>query len=378
MAQLAQADDQQREEQDGVDREHTVSRPSTDVDLRAHATSTLPARPRPGRRTGALTRQHRVDEQLDQGEHRPEHREQPQPVGDLGVVVATHEHQREPRAGRRRRGRRARPEAHDEREATEQGAPALVGGRHRGEGDHDHELGEEEHRLGEDQAAGVETGLVPVEDVARDDDVAVASGPGTRAGSGSCRGSRGRIGRRAVVLARRRPARGPPRRSTRAHRHRHDAARSTPIIAVSSVGRHRISAAAEHQPRHAAGDVQHRDRPPAALALEDPELAAHDASAGRPSRRASTAAPRLSRLEQPVDDRREHQEQRRPDDGGGPIGQAEDLPLDLGDVRRGRRRSGGPRWPGCRAGRPRRRAARPSARRRRRTPGGRAGGPRAR
>ena len=56
-----------------------------------------------------------------------------------------------------------------------QSAPArpFVSRRHRRERDHHHELRQEQHRLGEDQAAGVQAGVVRVEDVAGDDDVDV-------------------------------------------------------------------------------------------------------------------------------------------------------------------------------------------------------------
>ena len=135
----------------------------------------------------------------------------------------------------------ATAQAHDEREATEQGLTSLVGGRHRREGDHHHELGEEQHRLGEDQAARVETGVVPVEDVARDDDVAV----------GQSQEREQRLGvaqdladdrPRAVVLAHlARLAPAAQQVEPEQHRH-HRAGEDARACAISSVGRHTMSA----------------------------------------------------------------------------------------------------------------------------------------
>ena len=173
-----------------------------------------------------------------------------------------------------------------------------------GEGDHDHELRQEQHRLGEDQPAGVQAGVV----LGR-----ARCGRRSRrrwrarrrpAAPGSCGASRDDRPRKPCVVVvptpgsrsrrQRRSASRRPRPAT--HGAERDAEQRAGLV-----GRHADQRGADHQPRgRRCEHVEHGERAPPALALEDAGLAAHDRERhrrrprpGRPSgARRAAAAPR--------------------------------------------------------------------------------------
>ena len=171
----AEADGEQRDEQDASTASTTVSRPAQRVGGRADG--------RPSRRRPTHTRYDRALALA--GEHAsrpaagaststvPSDREEPEVVCDLGVLRRRRRRPARAPGSSQRASGADRAEHGDEGQAAEQRAAPLVAVDIDGNATHDHELRQEQHRLGEDQAAGVEAGVVLVEHVAGDDDVDV-------------------------------------------------------------------------------------------------------------------------------------------------------------------------------------------------------------
>ena len=315
----------------------TSSRPRTVEVLQADDEQHHQREPDQVDRPGALAGQHGVDQQLEQREHGAEHGEQPELVLDLGVLRTADEDQGQLRQQRAREDTRG-AQHQDQRQAADQGLAAFVSRRHRRERHHHHELRQEQHRLGEDQAAGVETGVVPVEDVAGDDHVGVDQAQERQQGLGVAEDlAHDRAGR--VVLA---DAAGGPLASqgVDAQHHRDDRAQEDAEHRAELGRPPEDQGGADDQAGDAAGHVDHRDRPPAAFALEDAELTSRDRERDggeRDERRRG----HVVEPEQPVDDRGQ-QQQAYADEGSRAVGQGEDLALDLGDVTRiGRDPAGG-------------------------------------
>ena len=112
-------------------------------------------------------------------------------------------------------------------------------------------------------------------------------------------------------------------------------------MADASVGCHRISATPATSRKTPLGEVQHRHRPPASLALQHPELAAEVGDRDR-AEREQAGREQAVEAQQPVD-RRGGEQQQTTHHQGGAQRQAQHLPLDLphvlgvrGDPTRGR------------------------------------------
>ena len=145
------------------------------------------------------------------------------------------------------------------------------------------------------------------------------------------------------------------------------APRATPT-GGRSLGRARMSAVPISEAGHAHRQVEHGERGPAPLALEDAGLAAHHRE-----RHGDSPTSSAGEAVEP-----EHVPTQRGRPAGAPAraratrgSHAAASPLDLRRRRGARPRSGGRRWPAGRAGARRPPAAAPSARRARRTPPGR-------
>ena len=198
------------------------------------------AQPQQDHRLPRLSCQHAVDHDL-------QHREDATERANAHREPSIAEYWSPPTKMIARSGEHRHAERHDPAdeahcgEAQEQGAQTRLRDAHRREGEHHHELGQEQHRLDQDQSAGVETGLVPVQHVARDQDVDVGEREEREQRVGVVERLPATARPAAVLLGgfaglARMPECEP------ADHHRHVRAMATPSSAANSVGRHRISA----------------------------------------------------------------------------------------------------------------------------------------
>ena len=247
---------------------------------------------------------------------------------DLGIVRPAdedHRHAREQRGA----GHAACAQQADQRHAAQQGATPLACGGESGEGDHDDELRQEQHRLGQDQAAGVETGVVVGEDVARDHDVGVGDGQEGQQRECAVQGLAQHGSARVIAVGRLVapvPA-APQEERSQAGRHEQRDRHRRHRGALGRADQHRDQP--DQKPGHPEGRVEHAQLRPPALALEDSRLSADDGErvgrGGEQQRGVDALQP-----EQVPHQGGEHQQRRGEHQSAG-SGDAQHLPFDLGD-----------------------------------------------